>query len=181
MDPWTDEYQRAAFELYRSHFSDVYLNWLANVFASAVPATASLRGDSAATVATYLRTASEVILEAGPTPGDAPEKYELRNRTPAVMPFTRIAGLVSNAGARALVDAGRAVHHRAGHQTAPPISEEELSWVQRLAQGLRVVDLAEEVNYCERSMYRHLSLVWDRLSVRNRQEAIALAVREGWI
>lgn len=180
--PWTIDYQRAAFELYLPHLSETYLSQLGSVFAEAAGAAAALDGADAEVVTRYLETCSLAITEGlGPTRTSDTTDFTLNDRTPAVMPFTDIAALVARTGAIRLMEAGRAVHELADTPADAPVSPEELGWLQRLAHGIRIIDLAAETNYSERSMYRHLSDLWRRLGVRNRQEAIVLAAHKGRI
>lgn len=59
------------------------------------------------------------------------------------------------------------------------VSPEELSWLRSMAGGTTVADLAEEVGYSERAMFRHLKELYRRLGVKNRTEALLWASRRG--
>ena len=48
-------------------------------------------------------------------------------------------------------------------------------------QQTRTIDIAVEIGYSERSLYRALHELWERLGVDTRTEAIALAFKNGWI
>lgn len=97
------------------------------------------------------------------------------------MPFTALAQLATRAGAERLRDAGFAVSDQVPAGSSSPLTDCEVEWVARLAQGVRVIDLANDVGYCERAMYRNLRLIWTKLGVSSREEGITLAVREGWV
>lgn len=60
-------------------------------------------------------------------------------------------------------------------------SPDELEWLRALAGGATVASLAEGSGYSERALYRRFKLLYDRLGVRGRTEAMILARDEGWI
>ena len=62
-----------------------------------------------------------------------------------------------------------------------PISEDEIGWLRRLADGATVAHLAEQVGYSERMMFRLLANVYARLGVHNRTRAVIRARDEGWL
>ena len=51
----------------------------------------------------------------------------------------------------------------------------------RIIDGDRTLDIAADDGYSERSLYRALSELWERLGVDNRLEAIALVTDNGWL
>lgn len=62
----------------------------------------------------------------------------------------------------------------AGTGAAPwSVTDDELAWLLRLEQGLTVAELAAEVGYSERSLYRMLKNLNDRLGVSSRSEALS--------
>lgn len=61
------------------------------------------------------------------------------------------------------------------------ITDEESDWLARLARGQRVSDMAPELGYSRRSMHRHLKMLYVRLGVRNRSEAVSQVARIGSI
>ena len=61
------------------------------------------------------------------------------------------------------------------------VSPEEAGWLQRLAAGATVADLAEDVGYSEREMFRNLRDTYAKLGVRNRTEAIIWATRHSLV
>lgn len=62
---------------------------------------------------------------------------------------------------------------------APLIEAEEVGWLKALAGGASVVDLADEVGYSERSMFRRLHDLYGRLGVQTRTAALIEAERLG--
>lgn len=65
------------------------------------------------------------------------------------------------------------------HAERPHVEEEELEWLEELAQGSTVVDLADNYGYSERVMFRRLHDLYGRLGAANRSEALINAVRFG--
>lgn len=65
------------------------------------------------------------------------------------------------------------------HAERPHVEEEELEWLEELAQGSTVVDLADNYGYSERVMFRRLHDLYARLGAANRSEALINAVRFG--
>jgi DNA-binding NarL/FixJ family response regulator len=61
------------------------------------------------------------------------------------------------------------------------LSLDEISWLQRLARGNSVSQLADAAGYSQREIFRRLATVYERMGARNRYEAIAIAGRWGLI
>jgi DNA-binding NarL/FixJ family response regulator len=61
------------------------------------------------------------------------------------------------------------------------LAAQEVEWLRALSQGITVTELAENVGYSERAMYRLLRTLYRRMGVANRTEAVLKASREGWI
>jgi DNA-binding NarL/FixJ family response regulator len=60
-------------------------------------------------------------------------------------------------------------------------SPEELTWLQHLAGGSTVAELARTAGYSERMMFRLLRALYRKLPARNRTEALMFARGQGWI
>lgn len=58
-------------------------------------------------------------------------------------------------------------------------SDEETKWLATLDRGCTVAQLAQVSGYSERSMYRLLHRLYDRLGVTNRHEAIGVLRADG--
>ena len=89
-----------------------------------------------------------------------------------------------------LVRAGSAVLPRealplAGQPPAarqrPVLDPQQIVWLQRLADGGTVTELARETAYSEREMYRLLEQIYCRLGTRQRSRALVLAARLGLV
>lgn len=59
------------------------------------------------------------------------------------------------------------------------IGDAETAWLRMMASGYTVTDLAAEVGYSERAMFRHLKVLYHRLGVQNRTEALLWAKQRG--
>lgn len=59
------------------------------------------------------------------------------------------------------------------------LEEEDVDWLQRLAAGTSIVELAQHAGYSEREMYRRLRRMYCRLGVTDRQGALVRAARWG--
>lgn len=64
-----------------------------------------------------------------------------------------------------------------GH--GPPIDSMEADWLRALSRGQTVVELADEAGYSERSMFRRLHDLYEKLGVPNRDAAVREAERLG--
>lgn len=130
----------------------------------------------------YLRAAGSSMLAAAPDPHPEPNDLDLLRATPAVMPFDRIARLASPQGALTLLEAGSAVASVLGTEVAPnPLVQHEVTLLEHLMAGERVVEIAEMYGYSERTLHRKLSEVWQRLGAKSRVDGLALAAAKGWI
>ncbi len=64
---------------------------------------------------------------------------------------------------------------------SPDLSPDQLSWLRRLAAGSTVAQLANEVGYSERAMFRLLKSMYQQMGVPNRVQAIVRAQEQGWL
>ena len=60
-------------------------------------------------------------------------------------------------------------------------SPREISWLQTLASGLTVAQLADRAGYSERAMYRLLHGLYAKLNAKTRTEALLRARERGWL
>lgn len=63
--------------------------------------------------------------------------------------------------------------------TSSWVSPDEVGWLRFMAAGGTVADLAEDIGYSERAMFRQLKSLYQRLGVRNRTEALLWASQRG--
>ena len=64
---------------------------------------------------------------------------------------------------------------------APAVSDEEMTWLRRLSQGVTIADRAREVEHSEREMYRLLAALYARMGVHGKTEALVRATQWGLI
>lgn len=64
-------------------------------------------------------------------------------------------------------------------QDAP--TAHEIEWLQQLAGGVTVAQLADRAGYSERAMFRLLRSLYAKLDVKSRTEALMLAHERGWL
>jgi DNA-binding NarL/FixJ family response regulator len=60
-------------------------------------------------------------------------------------------------------------------------SEEQRTWLRRLASGTTVARLAGDAGYSERAMYRLLQTLYEQMGVDGRMQAIIHAQTRGWL
>lgn len=85
----------------------------------------------------------------------------------AVLPALVVAALVAGVGSDAA--------------PARAVSAERLNWLRVLAAGSTVTQLADQVGYSERAMFRLLRLLYRDMGVSGRVEALMRARDEGWL
>jgi DNA-binding NarL/FixJ family response regulator len=61
------------------------------------------------------------------------------------------------------------------------LTPREIEWLRALSQGRTVAQLADNVGYSERAMYRLLRDMYRRMHAANRTEAVLKASRAGWL
>lgn len=59
------------------------------------------------------------------------------------------------------------------------LSDEEVGWLRAMAAGATVLELADDVGYSERAMFRRLKEMYKRIDVDNRTEALLWASQRG--
>jgi len=187
---WSIEYQRDATPIYAETIPWDYLHDLAASFdriagqmlVLSVPQETVQAWDM---VHRYLRSATTALTEAAPQPVLKIATDEavpiIEPVTPPLMRFGKLAAITNSEGTAALLDAARQVEHACGKDDRNPLTEQEKAWIHRLIAGDRVADISTNDGYSERSMYRALSDLWDRLGVRNRTEAIAHVIDNQWL
>jgi DNA-binding CsgD family transcriptional regulator len=189
-EPWTFGFHRVAVDIYKLTLPWAYLTGLASAFEDCadrmltdeLPPGTTL--DDWSLVHDYLRSAANAITEASELtidPDELPTAEDIDPVTPPVMSFGKLAAIVSAAGAQRLAAAAGSVEHSCGEADTCPLSEAELDWLRRIRRGDRIIDIAVDHGYSERSLYRALAELYDELSVETRTEAIAVAAENGWI
>ena len=101
------------------------------------------------------------------------------DETPEVLVKVIDAALEGRASVPVAVIRAMAARIPVAPDPAAWVSDEEASWLQRMAAGATVADLAEAVGYSEREMFRMLRETYTRIGASNRTEAIIWATRHG--
>ena len=71
--------------------------------------------------------------------------------------------------------------HLANHMSDEELTARELEVLQRVAGGNRNRDIADLLNISEETVKVHIKHIMDKLGARDRTQAIAIAVRRGFI
>jgi len=182
-------FQRAAVEYYSESLPWSYLVPLAVNFDGCAKVMAGWAPPEAIrkqwlSVLRYLRSARTAICEQAPAETELDGdrlSANLSPITPPVMPFAKLALLLSPTGATDLIAAASSVEQACGKSEKCPLSEQEIQLLQAIASGSSIVDLALSSGYSERSMYRALSQTWQKMGVGGRTAGMRLAASSGWI
>lgn len=100
-----------------------------------------------------------------------------REVTEAVLRRTVEATLGGQAVMPAAVASALAVDAATEHTP----SADQLAWLRQLAAGATVTQLADQVGYSERAMFRLLHALYRQLGVETRLQAIMRAKEAGWL
>lgn len=122
------------------------------------------------TVEGYLDSAEDVVDTTDLLLTDSP---------PRVIRFDKLAGLTTREGAARLHLAALTVQQHFDHEEPAGFSEHERHLLYLLASGKHISEIAAEVMYSERSVYRELSNLWDKLGVHGRKDGLMKAVESG--
>jgi DNA-binding NarL/FixJ family response regulator len=134
-------------------------------WSSKAPVVALVEPGDAETVAHALHHGAVAAVEWQAETGRIVEVAEAAARGDALLPSTTARDLPGYGGDP--------------HAERPQVDEEEIEWLEELAQGATVVGLADDYGYSERVMFRRLHDLYGRLGAGNRSEALINAVRFG--
>ncbi|MDE0494050.1 MAG: hypothetical protein OXH67_07445 [Acidimicrobiaceae bacterium] len=191
-EPWTPEYHREAVHIYNESLPWSYQRDVARLFRDSENAMrgrlipSGLAADWAIVTA-YMREAASSIENwlasggsglHGPGPARAPE---LTVENPRVVHWDGLAALTTRDGVLRLQRACVAVRQHFDAEAPPSLEASEQLMLKRLASGVPIADVASEMGYSERSMYRELSRLWDKLGVSGRAAGLRKATAEGLI
>ena len=107
------------------------------------------------------------------------ESIEELETPPFMLRFDALAELTSRAGAMRLEQAAIAVRQYMEAPSPEFLDDREHELLRRLANGEAIADLAAEMGYSQRSIYRALASLWEKLGVPGRKEGIHKASLEG--
>ncbi|MCY4663614.1 MAG: hypothetical protein OXC00_03010 [Acidimicrobiaceae bacterium] len=187
--PWTAAYLREAIGIYAAALPVSYQRDVASLFSHCADSMArhsipaSLAEDWLI-VSEYLTNASDTIVDrlasqldqARARPGEPPG---IDDHEPAVVHFDRLAALTTREGARRLERAALAVKGHVGGTAPNTLDDEQVRLLRAVASGAAIADLAADLGYSQRSMYRALSALWRALGVPDRVQGIRKAAAEG--
>ena len=191
--PWRLDYHREATRVYAESLPPAYQAEIARLFAHAADSMDILviPGKLAADwsiVAQYLRSAVTGIGEwiAGTglsTSLDAADVPDVGGgeEPPMVIRFDALASLTSERGVKRLERASLAVHDHLDAAVPEGLTQLEHRILKMVSEGTHIADLANELGYSQRSVYRHQAKLWHKLGVPGRAEALQLAASEGLI
>ena len=191
-EPWSAEYHREAVHIYSESLPWSYQSDVARLFRDSSSAMAGclipsdLAGDWAIVTA-YMREAAGSIEdwlasdEPRPHQSGPAGSPELTLNNPRVVHWDALAGLTTQDGAQRLKKASVAVKQYFDAEAPQSLETSERLMLQRLASGAPIADVASEMGYSERSMYRELSRLWDKLGVSGRAAGVHKATAEGLI
>ena len=114
-----------------------------------------------------------------PTRSQPPAFPHIEDREPVVVRFDRLAALTTSQGARRLEKAALAVQDQVGNSAAASLNGQQRQLLRAVASGAAVADMAADLGYSQRTMYRELSRLWKALGVLDRTQAIRKAASEG--
>ena len=191
-EPWTAEYHREAVHVYSESLPWSYQRDIAKLFRDSLSAMAGFSipselAEDWAIVAAYMREAAITVEDWLASDGPRPDRSgpavspELTAGTPRVVHWDALAGLTTRDGTRRLKDACVAVKQYLDSEASPALKSAERLMLERLVSGKAIADVASEMGYSERSMYRELARLWDKLGVSGRAAGVHKATAEGLI
>lgn len=92
--------------------------------------------------------------------------------------YDRLAALTTLEGARRLERAALAVQRHVGAPSAPMLDNSQRRLLNMLAGGTAIVDMAEDLGYSERTIYRALDRLYAALGVADRLQSVRKATTE---
>ena len=189
--PWTPEYHREAVKIYGKSLPWSYHRNIGAVFGHSAEIMGELFIPAALAedwliISEYLRGSSLSTARWLSTKAPDPESetfplLDIEPRTPAFVHFDELANLTTLEGASRLEQAALAVQSHIDTLLPAHLSDNELRLLKMVAAGTQVVDMALELNYSQRSVYRELAKLWGALGAHNRTEGLHKATEEGLI
>ena len=190
--PWTLAYARDAVHIYTESLPAWYQSDIAALFGRSLSTMAGCQiparlaqdwvivtdymGSARTTIQKWLASmeSDEHLKSSASTPA-----VDTQPTPPLVIRFDALARLTTSDGARRLERAAISVRQ---HMEAPApevLDDRELGLLKRLADGAAIADLAAEIGYSERSIYRELAGLWKKLGVPGREEGVRRAASVG--
>lgn len=175
------EYHASVLPIYRLTLSDGYLQAVAKIYADAfevIDRANSSSEQSWRIVTTFLGSVSRVLETVEPE--DRP-LAELPSQPTPIIRYAELAKTVTPEAVTHLRSAVYEVLEFVDTQALEVgvLDSDQLDWFRRTAKNHRIIDIANDSGYSERSMYREFNQIWKLLGVENRAEGIAEAARRG--
>ncbi|MYA85384.1 MAG: hypothetical protein F4Y12_07350 [Acidimicrobiaceae bacterium] len=191
-EPWGAEYHREAVHVYNESLPWTYQRDIAKLFRDSLSAMAeglipAELAEDWAIVTAYMREAADAIEDWLASGEPRPDRSglavspELMADIPRVVHWDALAALTTKGGTRRLKDACVAVKLYLDAEAPQSLKASERLMLGKLASGAAISDVASEMGYSERSMYRELSRLWDKLGVSGRAAGVHKATAEGLI
>ena len=189
--PWASGYHRDAVHVYAKSLPYSYQCDIAALFkrCAETMANCSIPAPLATDwnmVSDYTRSASAAIKEHQASresesrqPAADTARIGERHSPPMVIRFDLLARLTTSDGASRLEQATVAVRQHMDALVPEVLEDLERYLLKRLVAGAPIVDLAAEMGYSERSTYRVLAALWEKLGASGRQEGLLKATSEG--
>ena len=131
------------------------------------PVIAMITEESVAIGARAVRAGVRSVLPRGVSGPVLTRTVEATAEGQAVLPSGVMAALLSGVGSAERADS--------------VLTAEQQLWLRHLADGMTVAQLAEQIGYSERAMFRLLKAVYRQLGARTRIQAIVRAQEQGWL
>lgn len=190
-EPWTADYHREAVQVYAESLPAPYQRRIGSLFihsAEAMDVAGLPAGvaDDWFIVRSYLRNASAAIADrlaaerTGPSEARAtPSPVIDDGSPPRVIHYDRLAALTTVDGTRRLEQAATAVQRHIGAPSAAKLDDVQRKLLNKLADGVPIIDMAADLGYSERTIYRTLDRLYSALGVVDRLQAVRKAATEG--
>ena len=190
--PWTIGYHRDAVHIYAESLPPWYQSDIAALFSRSARTMAGCLipariAEDWVIVTDYMVSARTAILKWSASVESRPDQrastsaptVDEQETPPLVIRFDALARLTTSDGARRLEQAAISVRQHMEAPVPEVLDEREIELLKRLADGAAIVDLAAELGYSERSVYRALASLWKKLGVPGRKEGVRKASSAG--
>lgn len=89
--------------------------------------------------------------------------------------------LTTRRGVLRLLQAVLAIQQHLSSTVPQHLNSEEQRLLKLISEGAHISEMAADLGYSQRSIYRHLSKLWEKLDVTGRTEGLERAITEGLI
>ncbi len=190
--PWTLGYHRESVHIYAQSLPPWYQSDIAALFGRSTRTMAGCTiparlAEDWVIVTDYMVSARTAILDwlasvesrSDQRASTSAPTVDEQETPPLVIWFDALARLTTSDGARRLEQAAISVRQHMEAPVPEVLAERELELLKRLADGVAITDLAGEMGYSERSVYRALANLWKKLDVPGRKEGVLKAASVG--